>query len=346
MFLVEKNEENSQCHSCDKHLAAAVCCLSFCFLFLVFPFFVCVSVCLCVCVSPVCLCECVYLPDSRAVLSRNFTAEALSFDHKPEREDERRRIEALGAVIAHTPEEAEFLAQSKCYQSCFLLCGGEDPKSEASGPPRIFPGGIAVSRSLGDVSMKVPGYVSAQAEFTQYQIGGQDQFMVLACDGLWDVFSNQEVVDIVLAVWVRVCTCVPSHTSRASPILIILDFCCCCCCCCCCCVCCELMNHVWILFFFFFSFFLSFFLSFLLAFFLSGVGTPCSVDAQHLGAQECVKQLVKAAYSAGSADNISAIVVFFQKPIADAAAVAARGQALQHREQAPGLRRKSTIMVK
>ncbi len=63
-------------------------------------------------------------------------------------------------------------------------------------------GGIAVSRSFGDVSMKVPGYVSAQAEFTQYQIGAEDQFIVLACDGLWDVFSNQEVVDIVLAVWV------------------------------------------------------------------------------------------------------------------------------------------------
>ncbi len=41
-------------------------------------------------------------PDSRAVLSRKFMAEALSFDHKPDREDERRRIESAGAVVART----------------------------------------------------------------------------------------------------------------------------------------------------------------------------------------------------------------------------------------------------
>jgi hypothetical protein len=79
------------------------------------------------------------------------------------------------------------------------------------------PGGIAVSRSLGDASMKLPGYVSAQAEFSHYQIGSQDQFIVLACDGLWDVFSNQEVVDIVLAVWVHIF--VHKHTYTYTHIL-------------------------------------------------------------------------------------------------------------------------------
>jgi hypothetical protein len=89
-------------------------------------------------------------------MSRNFTAEPLSYDHKPDRVDERRRIQALGAVIAHNADEADFLRHSACYQWCFLLCGGDDPRSDVAGPNRIYPGikvfGVTRTRTRTRVS--------------------------------------------------------------------------------------------------------------------------------------------------------------------------------------------------
>jgi serine/threonine protein phosphatase PrpC len=43
-----------------------------------------------------------------------------------------------------------------------------------------------------------PAVVSAFAEVTEVQCsGGQDAFVVMASDGLWDVMSNDEVVRFV-----------------------------------------------------------------------------------------------------------------------------------------------------
>lgn len=43
----------------------------------------------------------------------------------------------------------------------------------------------------GDISIKP--FVSAEPEFTALKLSGQEDFLVLACDGLWDYVSEDAV---------------------------------------------------------------------------------------------------------------------------------------------------------
>lgn len=102
--------------------------------------------------------------DSRAVLCHEGTATPLSDDHKPTRPDEYERIiKAGGQVINY-------------------------------GVPRVQ-GVLALSRALGDFELNP--YVICEPEIVSKKIVNGDQFLILACDGVWDVLSNQEAVDIV-----------------------------------------------------------------------------------------------------------------------------------------------------
>ncbi|KAF8097098.1 hypothetical protein N665_0294s0004 [Sinapis alba] len=57
-------------------------------------------------------------------------------------------------------------------------------------------GGIlAVSRSFGDRLLKE--YVIADPEIQEEKIDDSLEFLILASDGLWDVFSNEEAVAVV-----------------------------------------------------------------------------------------------------------------------------------------------------
>lgn len=66
-------------------------------------------------------------------------------------------------------------------------------------------GSLAVSRALGDFEYKnVEGraptqqLVSPEPEFfIKERIPEQDEFLVLACDGVWDVMTNQEICDFI-----------------------------------------------------------------------------------------------------------------------------------------------------
>ena len=140
--------------------------------------------------------------DSRAVLCREGKAVALSIDHKPDRSDERIRIEANGGFVARHPEEAAYLSLSEQQRNILLYCCCTGSPSSYDGPNRIFPGGIAVSRSIGDLEVKLQSRgpcLIADPEFTQTYLCSGDEFMIIACDGLWDVLSNQEAVDIALS---------------------------------------------------------------------------------------------------------------------------------------------------
>merc|ERR1712200_1276 len=67
-------------------------------------------------------------------------------------------------------------------------------------------GSLAVSRALGDFEYKnVDGrspteqLVSPEPEFyIKERIDEQDEFLVLACDGVWDVMTNEEICDFIL----------------------------------------------------------------------------------------------------------------------------------------------------
>jgi len=67
---------------------------------------------------------------------------------------------------------------------------------------RLF--NIAVSRAIGDILYKIPQYtqnkpsgLTAEPDTTHVNLVPEHQFLILACDGLWDVMSHSEAVDFV-----------------------------------------------------------------------------------------------------------------------------------------------------
>lgn len=62
---------------------------------------------------------------------------------------------------------------------------------------RRVEGVLSVSRAIGDAQLKK--FVTADADVMERKVQGDDAFLILASDGLWDVFSNQDACDLVLA---------------------------------------------------------------------------------------------------------------------------------------------------
>uniref|UniRef100_A0A0R0IY93 PPM-type phosphatase domain-containing protein n=1 Tax=Glycine max TaxID=3847 RepID=A0A0R0IY93_SOYBN len=62
-------------------------------------------------------------------------------------------------------------------------------------PNSDFPG-LAMARAFGDFCLKDFGLI-AVPDISYHRLTEKDEFVVLATDGIWDVLSNEEVVDIV-----------------------------------------------------------------------------------------------------------------------------------------------------
>nr|XP_043636797.1 probable protein phosphatase 2C 24 [Erigeron canadensis] len=95
--------------------------------------------------------------DSRAVLCRNGKAVPLSNDHKPDRPDELNRIQAAGGRVIY-------------WEGARVL------------------GVLAMSRAIGDNYLKP--YVCCEPEVTITDRTSEDECLIIASDGLWDVVSN------------------------------------------------------------------------------------------------------------------------------------------------------------
>ncbi|CAL4908533.1 unnamed protein product [Urochloa decumbens] len=104
--------------------------------------------------------------DSRAVLSRGGVAVPLSVDHKPDRPDELERIKAAGGRV--------------------IFWDGA----------RVL-GVLAMSRAIGDGYLKP--FVTAEPEVTVTERTKEDECLILASDGLWDVVSNEMACEVVRA---------------------------------------------------------------------------------------------------------------------------------------------------
>ncbi|KAJ6439910.1 protein phosphatase 2C [Purpureocillium lavendulum] len=100
--------------------------------------------------------------DARIILCRGGRALRLSYDHKGSDENEGKRIANAGGLILNN---------------------------------RVN-GVLAVTRALGDAYMKdlVTGHPYTTETVIQPDL---DEFIIIACDGLWDVCSDQEAVDLV-----------------------------------------------------------------------------------------------------------------------------------------------------
>ncbi|KAF5463360.1 hypothetical protein F2P56_019279 [Juglans regia] len=90
------------------------------------------------------------------------------------------------------PHEAERIHQ--CQGRVFCL--HDEPGVHRVWLPDEESPGLAMSRAFGDYCVKGFGLISVP-EVTQRNITSRDQFVVLATDGVWDVVSNQEAVEIV-----------------------------------------------------------------------------------------------------------------------------------------------------
>ena len=65
-------------------------------------------------------------------------------------------------------------------------------------------GSLALSRALGDFDYKgnkelceKEQAVTAFPEIREFQLQGGDEFMILACDGIWDVLTSEQCVAFV-----------------------------------------------------------------------------------------------------------------------------------------------------
>ncbi|KAK4050017.1 mgpp2cl-1, protein phosphatase 2C-like protein 1 [Microbotryomycetes sp. JL221] len=102
--------------------------------------------------------------DARAVLSRQGRAVRLTYDHKGSDAKEAKRITDAGGFVMNN---------------------------------RVN-GVLAVTRSLGDSAMKE--FVVGSPYTTETSLSEGDDFLIVACDGLWDVCQDQEAVDLIKGV--------------------------------------------------------------------------------------------------------------------------------------------------
>ncbi|XP_076905490.1 putative protein phosphatase 2C 2 isoform X2 [Bidens hawaiensis] len=105
--------------------------------------------------------------DCRAVLCRKGKAINMSQDHRPTHPSERKRVEELGGFV----------------------------------DDGYLNGVLSVSRALGDWDMKLPhgsaSPLTSEPEIQQLILTEEDEFLIIGCDGIWDVISSQQAVKLV-----------------------------------------------------------------------------------------------------------------------------------------------------
>lgn len=105
-----------------------------------------------------------WLGDSQAILFQNNSAVDLLTPHKPHHDDEKKRIEeAGGAVIWY-------------------------------GAWRVN-GVLAVARAIGDKKLKQ--WVIGMPDVSEFELNDTADYIVIGCDGLWDVMDKDKVADFV-----------------------------------------------------------------------------------------------------------------------------------------------------
>ncbi|KAM0063666.1 putative protein-serine/threonine phosphatase [Helianthus debilis subsp. tardiflorus] len=122
------------------------------------------------------------LGDSRAVLAtkdenNGLTAVQLTVDLKPNLPREAARIQKFKGRVFALQDEPEVAR--------VWLPNSDSP-------------GLAMARAFGDFCLKDFGLISVP-DIYYHRITDKDKFVVLATDGVWDVLSNKEAVDIVAA---------------------------------------------------------------------------------------------------------------------------------------------------
>eukprot|EP01123_Difflugia_compressa_P002604 TRINITY_DN13345_c0_g1_i1.p1 TRINITY_DN13345_c0_g1~~TRINITY_DN13345_c0_g1_i1.p1 ORF type:complete len:201 (-),score=36.34 TRINITY_DN13345_c0_g1_i1:59-571(-) len=106
--------------------------------------------------------------DARAVLSRGGSAIRLTKDHKPSDEEEKQRVLNARGFI--------------------------DAEGRVNGL-------VAITRALGDHHMKGPNknFIVGEPYTQMVELTPEDDYLILACDGVWDVITDQTAIELIRA---------------------------------------------------------------------------------------------------------------------------------------------------
>lgn len=113
---------------------------------------------------------------SKSSDSLNLDAIDLSRDQNVHDTSERERILNSGGYIT-VPQDPELPARIWLDEKCSQI-------------------GLAMSRSIGDHALKHVGVI-AEPVVTDYDLGDNDEFFIIATDGVWEFVSSAEAVEIV-----------------------------------------------------------------------------------------------------------------------------------------------------
>ena len=124
--------------------------------------------------------------DSRLVLYKNGKIFFVTKDHKPDSDAEKERIKNAGGQIYQSPSIIPIYQNGK----------------KLSLPWRVLPGRLSVSRTFGDIEAKLEkfggkkGVIIPNPEVNEFELNKEFDFMVIGCDGIFDVLSNEDLFEI------------------------------------------------------------------------------------------------------------------------------------------------------
>ncbi|KAJ1455061.1 phosphatase 2C-like domain-containing protein [Pelagophyceae sp. CCMP2097] len=151
--------------------------------------------------------DCGWVGDSRCVVGLRRASSAgrpagvegvaLTRDHNAAEAAEAARIRKRGGHVGRNEREARAGTAARLFARVAPASLVHGVKS--TNPPRVYPGGITLTRCLGGLSLKRAArqLVTADAEFSRRELDGTEAFCIVACDGVWCVFDEQQACEIV-----------------------------------------------------------------------------------------------------------------------------------------------------
>jgi serine/threonine protein phosphatase PrpC len=110
-----------------------------------------------------------------------YVVTALSLDHTPDDASEKKRLQGMGATLVDTEYEGTM--------------GEAVTKTKIEGKDGTH---VAFSRSFGDFDFSQSGMISTPTVQVLERDFTRDAYIVLACDGVWDAKSNEDVGRMVV----------------------------------------------------------------------------------------------------------------------------------------------------
>ena len=121
--------------------------------------------------------------DSRLVIFKNGLVEFSTIDHKPDSIIEKARIQLAGGEVYKDKNPFSSL------------------ENKIEMPWRISPGKLNVTRTFGDIKVKDEKFggsktsIVALPDITEINLDDDYNFIVMGCDGIFDVIKNEELID-------------------------------------------------------------------------------------------------------------------------------------------------------